>query len=62
MHVEAEGLLAAFTSAEFPIFMALIIPVGIIAYFSYYKGFNAVRNVARTNNPTIITAKTRLLL
>ncbi len=51
MHVEAEGLAAAFTSAEFPIFMGLIIPVGIIAYFSYYKGFNAVRNVAGTKNP-----------
>jgi NADH-quinone oxidoreductase subunit L len=51
MHVEAEGLIAAFTSAEFPIFMALIIPVGIIAYFSYYKGFNSLRNVAGTKNP-----------
>jgi NADH-quinone oxidoreductase subunit L len=57
MHVETEGLLAAFTSAEFPIFIALIIPVGILAYFSYYKGFNGIRNVARTKNPISSTLK-----
>jgi NADH-quinone oxidoreductase subunit L len=57
MHVETEGLLAAFTSAEFPIFIALIIPVGILAYFSYYKGFNAIRNIARTKNPISTTLK-----
>jgi len=51
MHVETPSLLAAFTSLEFPIFMALLIPTGILAYLSYYKGFNALRNVARTNNP-----------
>jgi NADH-quinone oxidoreductase subunit L len=51
MHVETEGLLAAFTSIEFPIFIALLIPTGLIAYFSYYKGYNGLRNVARTDNP-----------
>lgn len=51
MHVETPGLLSAFTSAEFPIFIALLIPTGLLAYFSYYKGFNSIRNVARTNNP-----------
>jgi NADH:ubiquinone oxidoreductase subunit 5 (subunit L)/multisubunit Na+/H+ antiporter MnhA subunit len=51
MAVETEGLLAAFTSIEFPIFMALLVPVGILAYYSYYKGFNGIRNVARTKNP-----------
>jgi len=51
LHVETEGLLAAFTSLEFPIFMALIIPAGLLVYFSYYKGFNAIRNIAKTNNP-----------
>ncbi len=51
MHVETPSLLSAFTSLEFPIFIALLIPTGIIAYLTYYKGFNALRNVARTNNP-----------
>ncbi|XHH09609.1 MAG: NADH-quinone oxidoreductase subunit L [Candidatus Bathyarchaeia archaeon] len=51
MHVETPSLLSAFTSLEFPIFMALLVPVGIFAYFSYYKGFNGIRNIARTNNP-----------
>ncbi|MCL1977802.1 MAG: NADH-quinone oxidoreductase subunit L [Candidatus Bathyarchaeota archaeon] len=51
MHVETAGLLAAFTSIEFPIFIALLIPTGLLAYFSYYKGFDAIRNVAKTNNP-----------
>jgi NADH-quinone oxidoreductase subunit L len=51
MHVETPSLLSAFTSLEFPIFMSLLIPTGILAYLSYYKGFNALRNVARTNNP-----------
>jgi NADH:ubiquinone oxidoreductase subunit 5 (subunit L)/multisubunit Na+/H+ antiporter MnhA subunit len=57
MHVETEGLLAAFTSLEFPIFIALIIPVGILAYYTYYKGFNAIRNVAGTKNPISTTLK-----
>jgi NADH:ubiquinone oxidoreductase subunit 5 (subunit L)/multisubunit Na+/H+ antiporter MnhA subunit len=51
LHVEAEGLLAAFTSIEFPIFIALLIPTGLLAYFSYSRGFNAIRNVAKTSNP-----------
>ena len=52
MHVSlAEGLLGAFTNLEFPIFVALLIPTGLIAYYSYYKGFQGVRNVAGTKNP-----------
>jgi NADH-quinone oxidoreductase subunit L len=51
LHFETPGILGAFTSLEFPIFMALLLPVGLLAYFSYYKGFNAIRNIAQTNNP-----------
>jgi NADH-quinone oxidoreductase subunit L len=51
LNVTSHGLLAAFTSLEFPIFIALIIPTGLLVYFSYYKGFNAIRNIAKTNNP-----------
>jgi NADH:ubiquinone oxidoreductase subunit 5 (subunit L)/multisubunit Na+/H+ antiporter MnhA subunit len=51
MHVEIEVSLAeAFTSLEFPIFMSLLVPVFIMAYFSYYKGFNGIRNVAAGKN------------
>ena len=47
----SEGLLGAFTNLEFPIFIALLIPTGLIAYYSYYKGFQGVRNIAGTKNP-----------
>jgi NADH:ubiquinone oxidoreductase subunit 5 (subunit L)/multisubunit Na+/H+ antiporter MnhA subunit len=58
MHVNlAEGLLGAFTSIEFPIFIALLIPTGLIAYYSYYKGFQGVRNFAASKNPIIIMLK-----
>jgi len=58
MHVNlAEGLLGAFTSIEFPIFIVLLIPTGLIAYFSYYKGFQGVRNFAASKNPIIIMLK-----
>jgi NADH-quinone oxidoreductase subunit L len=52
MHVElAEGLIGAFTNIEFPIFIVLLIPTGIIAYYSYYKGFQGIRNIAAGKNP-----------
>jgi len=52
MHVDlAEGLIGAFTSIELPIFIALLIPTGLIAYFTYYKGFQGVRKVASGKNP-----------
>ena len=60
MHVEIEVSLAeAFTSLEFPIFMSLLVPVFILAYFSYYKNFNGIRNVAAGKNPltTILNHK-----
>ncbi len=52
MHAEIEiSLLEAFTSLEFPIFMGLLVPVFILAYWSYYKGFSGIRNVAAGKNP-----------
>ncbi|MCL2477212.1 NADH-quinone oxidoreductase subunit L [Candidatus Bathycorpusculum sp.] len=54
LHFETAGILAAFTSLEFPIFLLLLIPPGLLAYFSYYKGFNGLRNIAKTNNPLTI--------
>jgi NADH:ubiquinone oxidoreductase subunit 5 (subunit L)/multisubunit Na+/H+ antiporter MnhA subunit len=57
MHVElASGtglavLGEAFVNLETPIFLGLLVPTGLLAYFTYYKGFNAFRNVASTKNP-----------
>ncbi len=52
MHVNlVEGLLGAFMNIETPIFLSLLIPTGLIAYFTYYKGFQGVRKVAAGKNP-----------
>ena len=58
MHVNlGEGLLAAFTNIEFPIFIVLLIPTGLIAYFTYYKGYQGIRNFAASKNPIMATFK-----
>jgi NADH-quinone oxidoreductase subunit L len=58
MHVElAGGLVSAFLNLETPIFLSLLIPTGIIAYYSYYKGYLGVRNFAASKNPVIIMLK-----
>jgi NADH-quinone oxidoreductase subunit L len=58
MHVNlAEGLLGAFTNIEFPIFIVLLIPTGLLAYFTYYKGYRGIRNFAGSNNPLMTTLK-----
>jgi NADH-quinone oxidoreductase subunit L len=58
MHVELTGgLVGAFLNLETPIFLALLIPTGLIAYYSYYKGYKGVRNFAASKNPIIIMLK-----
>ncbi len=58
MHVNlAEGLLGAFTNIEFPIFIVLLIPTGLLAYYTYYKGYQGIRNFAGSNNPLMATLK-----
>ncbi len=52
MHVElAETLLGAFMNIETPIFISLLIPTGLLAYYTYYKGYQGIRNVAGSKNP-----------
>ncbi|MCW3999383.1 MAG: NADH-quinone oxidoreductase subunit L [Candidatus Bathyarchaeota archaeon] len=52
MGVEIEQtLLSAFTSLEFPIFMSILLPVFLLAYWSYYKNFMGIRNFAASKNP-----------
>ena len=58
MHVElTEGLVGAFLNIETPIFLLLLVPTGLIAYYSYYKGYKGVRNVAGGKNPLSTTLK-----
>ncbi|MCL2288444.1 MAG: NADH-quinone oxidoreductase subunit L [Candidatus Bathyarchaeota archaeon] len=57
LNVEVASLFTAFTSLEFPIFIALLIPTGLLVYISYYKGFNVIRNIAKTNNPLTVLLK-----
>ena len=52
MHVHLEEtLLGAFTSIETPIFLTLLVPVFLLAYYTYYKNFNGLRTVAAGKNP-----------
>ncbi|MCW3984701.1 MAG: NADH-quinone oxidoreductase subunit L [Candidatus Bathyarchaeota archaeon] len=52
MHVELEHtVLGAFTSAETPIFLLLLLPTFLLAYASYYKNFMGIRNIAAGKNP-----------
>jgi NADH-quinone oxidoreductase subunit L len=58
MHVTlTEGLVGAFLNIETPIFLGLLIPTGLLAYYSYYKGFQGIRNFAASKNPIIIMLK-----
>ena len=55
MHVGIDISVAeAFTRLEFPIFMGILLPVFILAYWSYYKGFQSIRTFAASNNPLTI--------
>jgi NADH-quinone oxidoreductase subunit L len=52
MHVNLGiTLLGSFTDIETPIFLALLLPTGLIVYWSYYKNYQAVRNVGGGSNP-----------
>jgi NADH:ubiquinone oxidoreductase subunit 5 (subunit L)/multisubunit Na+/H+ antiporter MnhA subunit len=58
MHVTVtEGLVGAFLNIETPIFLGLLIPTGLLAYYSYYKGFKGIRNFAASKNPIVTTLK-----
>jgi NADH-quinone oxidoreductase subunit L len=52
MHVNLEStILGAFTEIETFIFLALLVPTGIIVYLSYYKNYQAIRNFGGGSNP-----------
>jgi NADH-quinone oxidoreductase subunit L len=52
MHVNLGlTLLGSFTDIETPIFLALLVPTGLILYWSYCKNYQAVRNIGGGSNP-----------
>jgi NADH-quinone oxidoreductase subunit L len=52
MHFELEHtLLDAFLNLETPIFLSLLLPTGLIAYFTYYKNNQTFRRIAAGKNP-----------
>ena len=58
-HLTSHGisLLGSFSGLETPIFLLLLLPTGLIAYYSYYKGFQGIRNIASSKNPLTTTLK-----
>jgi NADH-quinone oxidoreductase subunit L len=55
MHVELEtSLLGAFLSLETPIFLALLLPTGLIIYLTYYKNNQTMRRISSSKNPLTI--------
>jgi NADH-quinone oxidoreductase subunit L len=52
MHFNLEStLIGAFTSLETPIFLSLLLPTGLIAYYTYYRNKQTLRRLAAGKNP-----------
>jgi NADH-quinone oxidoreductase subunit L len=53
MHVELEevSLLGAFLSLETPIFLAILVPTGLLVYLAYYKNNQTLRSLGKDSNP-----------
>jgi NADH-quinone oxidoreductase subunit L len=50
-------LLGSFTDIETPIFLSLLVPTFILVYWSYYKNYMGVRNIASGSNPIAVMLK-----
>jgi NADH:ubiquinone oxidoreductase subunit 5 (subunit L)/multisubunit Na+/H+ antiporter MnhA subunit len=58
MHVEGElSLLGAFFNLETPIFFAILVPVGLIIYLTYYKNSGIMQKVRSSSNPLTTVLK-----
>jgi len=58
MHVEGElSLLGAFFSLETPIFFAILVPVGLIIYLTYYKNSATMQKLRSSSNPLTTVLK-----
>jgi NADH-quinone oxidoreductase subunit L len=53
MHLDSLGLslLGSFTDIETPIFLAILVPTGLLVYLAYYKNSMAIRSVGGGSNP-----------
>ena len=55
MHVELKStLVGAFLSLETPIFLALLLPTGLLVYYAYYKNNQTLRSIGGKNPLTTI--------
>ncbi len=58
MHFEGElGLLGAFFSLETPVFLAILAPVGLIIYLTYYKNSQFMMRIRGSKNPLFSVLK-----
>jgi NADH-quinone oxidoreductase subunit L len=58
MHVELEvTLLSTFLSLETPIFLSLLVPAGLLVYWTYYKNGVGIRRFAASSNPLTVTLR-----
>ena len=53
MHLNSLGLslLGSFTDIETPIFLAILVPTGLLVYYAYYKNVYSIRSVGGGSNP-----------
>ncbi|MCW3996106.1 MAG: NADH-quinone oxidoreductase subunit L [Candidatus Bathyarchaeota archaeon] len=52
MHVELEiSLVGAFVNLETPIFLSLLLPTGLLIYYTYYKTSSNIRTIVSGKNP-----------
>ena len=59
MHLNSLGLslLGSFTDIETPIFLAILVPTGLLVYYAYYKNVYSIRSVGGGSNPIATTLK-----
>jgi NADH-quinone oxidoreductase subunit L len=58
MEVEGEvSLLGAFLNVETPIFLAILVPVGLIIYLTYYKHSEIMMRIRNSSNPLTTVLK-----
>ncbi|MCW4024144.1 MAG: NADH-quinone oxidoreductase subunit L [Candidatus Bathyarchaeota archaeon] len=50
-------MIESIETLETPIFLLLLVPVFILGYYTYYKGFNGLRNIAAGKNPISFTLR-----
>ena len=53
MHLNSLGLsiLGSFTDIETPIFLAILVPTGLLVYLAYYKNTMSIRSIGGGSNP-----------